>query len=910
NCTENHENLCKIIDKWNQNKDNFLNEITRFDEKINDIFYDYDDLKQNINDNKKEKIRQLFICAFKRSSDRKYLINKLCNSKEKLFWFNFLYGDSSSDKNELNEDELIKYKLSMELLHNLNLLQYQRLISEYNVIPHFDDKVNSILLNIVDNWYEYFEENNANVDRNFNFNVFEMLFNIPEENFKKKHGNFALDIFKKDDDKVVIFTLINKFNKLILANQKVIIKKFLKEMMSYYNIFDTIKSKHKIYYLKKFLSKNTANISKYMLKDAIKIVIGIIEKINNDTVYDFYEVKAIEDLEDDVDTIPDKDNYSTILIHYLRDLIILHNDDDYYEDIYKYSEKFYKSDIIILNRISYYLIDKYYDNLKDIIWNSDKNPLNSKSSHEFSSILSNHKDNLKGEEINKLIGWIENINDFYKKLPSTSSSLKSIKKGWYCCLNQNNKEIKKILVNYKNVKAEDPHELNNKNQKISSSFYNELKNKTNNELIAFIEEKERSNDINCFELELVFEEIIGEKINQTVNEINNFLVLPLKYQISLFHVLLNKNIIFNEKINQFKVINYINDLLNSIQKNKDSMEEKLYYGIVGYLRRYGDNLNKKDDFFEDILIKVYGHVKQFKGDSFQECFDYCNDNFSKIYKIMIRYELKLENKEKNKIKIFLTEQLSKNEYELLYFVGYYLNNLYIQDNNWVKRNFDKIFPKKDNLWKYALRGYLESYPFKKRNNELIDYLNNKKLFNKIVNEEFRKNYYKQSVHFIFLEQDNNILDDLLENITEVESLEIIEIIHNLINKENITKYNNILIKIWGQLLIKFKENKNVFSEINIWIELINEINDDNFNLLLKSIDYLDADDYYYTRELKRLVDTSPEEVCKLLLNKKEILLHHPNELKYILDTLERKNFEKPYLLKIKRKYKRKGYIYS
>lgn len=143
----------------------------------------------------------------------------------------------------------------------------------------------------------------------------------------------------------------------------------------------------------------------------------------------WYSIKAIED---HYQNGFDSDNFPRQVVKFIREFLLkLPSSQSYYKTISKYLNEDKKT---IYPRIAYYIIDSRYQDLNHVFWAVDFNPLcNNLNNHELFELLKNHCNDFTKEQINRVLRWIQELDDYWEdnneeKHPS------SLKKMWLTAL--------------------------------------------------------------------------------------------------------------------------------------------------------------------------------------------------------------------------------------------------------------------------------------------------------------------------------------------------------------------------------------------------------------------------------------------------------------------------------------------
>jgi len=799
--------------------------------------------------------------------DQKYsnfLIEELIKNNIPKEWYDFFYkNDLLNIYHEKNNAELL-----IRFIFNISKKEY--------INKEFKDSFK----NIIDNLLKF----TPNVKNEYYlYLIFKTLLNINNTNFDENHANKSLEIFKKCNDFINYIELKNMLKKLYHKKFFCVVNDYYRFILSFQIDGWIIRSNIDKDLLNTFLNKYIEEIQTNELNYLIKLFIKNIKILLNNNIPDF--ITSIYNI--DGDESFNQDYLHNIVKSLIKSLLKIDKN-----SLIKYVKEFYSCEDILFNRIAFYLIDKNYSILNNIIWNSEKSPLNVYSAHEFSKLLDNHGKELNNYEIEKIKEWINVCDNFYNT--TEKKVLNSIKKGWYKKLDTSNPIVTKEIEKFDS--AVEPFNYSiiehyNATYGVSSTYLSNLKNKSNLEICEYILNEE----LNELELRESFRDLIEVEPDR-LNKISDFQDLPNNLQSILFNKLSDEKTFENIK-NHDTILDYIYQI---------NLKNKYDYNVIfWYLKKYVSLGNINKEKIEEILLKLLKTLNNYSYYNGELKYDFLNEPLSRLYDVMMLYLYK--NKTKS-IQETINRLLNKNPHnELKYYLGKYTPLIYRTEKDFKESLFGNIIKYHNDF--HFLRGLL-SWP-QYVSNELYEYLTVNNPFNidileTIYYSEFRQIYPKIFIIFIIsnvlYRDEEKLMDILLENdITNNE----LEIIIDIILPKNITKktYNNF-IKIWEKILAN-TDDKLILNKINLWIRNINKIDEKTFGLLKKSVKYIDEKNCYMVMYgYQKIVEESPEYVGKLIIEQ-EVICQDIDILKNIIETLERKD-KKRLANQIIKKYEEKN----
>ena len=273
-----------------------------------------------------------------------------------------------------------------------------------------------------------------------------------------------------------------------------------------------------------------------------------------------------------------------------------------------------------------------------------------------------------------------------------------------------------------------------------------------------------------------------------------------------------------------------------------------------------------------------------------------NNSKGKIYMTLFQYSLRLarlEGKESDRwdddIQKLITQNIElKDDNPLLFYViGQFLPNIHYLDENWMIHNFNKLFPLESKAnWSAAFSGYFFHH---RRPNKI-----HLKLF-------IEGSHLKEALanDLIEGESKNSLIQQLcIAYLYEFESIEIgNDVIQSLINSKSESVLSSLIYFFWSprfpfekKVITKIKplwlnlhnraikmDDKELHSYILSgcckWLNSIEEIDDELYEILLGSATFINQHDRYSVIEsLSKHINNYPEKVGSILLElfKKEV----------------------------------------
>jgi len=775
------------------------------------------------------------------------------------------------------------------------------------------EEVTNLLTTIINNAIS----NRTYEDWREDWYILKVLFNMPSQAIKIECMQFIWDALKKDlNVRVLSSDIENLVVPVLLENDMKEHLLKLIEILFDYKIDDTNKSFQdrepliEKYWLFDLMSKYSKKIAKCVDIDGLKIVLQIINKIVHQDKGAFNNIWIVTIEKHQQNNFPDR--YDNQIISFTRDLFEVVNPIDS-KDIIK--TLLYKEQPIF-KRLSFHTINYHYDNLKDIFWqwlNSEDNILNSTYRHEYCKLLTDNAGKFMGSELQKVLGWIENLDysKYYKD--RTAKQLERItayrKKEWLLSIKDNSKEAKKLYKQYNKVA---PEEIRHPCFDTWSSGFQRINH-------SHLEDKDMFCKQSIVEIIKYIKDFDPDKIDKSPFDTNEDLIEgladdlgnciknnPLKFcnKVLLFNDFdyLHKYYIIygfsrawreKQKFNWANLFEFIEKILDEdFLKSKDKYKFWLI-GEIANLIEYG---TQKDDnsFDKNLLSKAKEILFRLLKNKDNETIDdddwihyVLNSPNGKVLHALVNYALRygrLNSNQKVKwgkeVKEFFTNELEKdNNYSILVFtiLGQYLDNFLFLDENWVNTNFDKIFSiENEKLWEISVDGYF-SYSttvYKNMYNRFKDSGHLKKSISFAFKQDRTSEKIIQHITIAYMgDFDDETIINILNSKKSKHIIEIITFIwHGYRDKHSQEDLKKIYI-LWDKIFDIFKkqttnEAQEIFSALCKWFVFIENIDKNNIDKLKISAKFSEKqhNNYFITEELLRLVEKSHQYVGDIYLH--------------------------------------------
>lgn len=744
-----------------------------------------------------------------------------------------------------------------------------------------NDKITQLLLEIINNYisYDYGNDRNYNTDLSF----IKLIFYLPKDKITIDHINLiskALNskwdssIIQSELSEAPIKKLIEYERKDLLLRLLDIILSFKKENGKYSDDYVSIMDE---FWLNKILKDNNLLIAEFCALDAFKVALNKISNILDEDEFQF-DYGAIPTIEDHPQSMFTEEDYKFLLVHFARDMFeYLESKGIYSEDIRECTEKLIASEKKFFKRMGIFIINLFYDELNDLFWNWNNNPLDDLNfRHDIYRLFNNNylKFDDDEEKINLIVKWIDN-QKFIFELEKEVAEPKTIaiqKLRWLLALEDSeNQTIQSLLKEYRDIYSD---EIENPDfdiwygdiVTISGKDSEKLCVKNNQELADYLNEKNSSESFfEKSELSESFIKCVSHNPDKFAKDITPFLEVSRENQYNLIRGLLNAW----RSENTFECNEILDNFILKILEDENFWQEDysdINYRnwIVSAVADFIEIGNKEDiNSFEKESLPLSEKILLILSDKSEsdlpEMHDLItsvlNSTFGKIFSAMIVYSLKCfreTGKFPDSIKIELEKRLQDPLIELSVTLGRFLPYLYKMDKYWVNENLELIFPKDDDTetWKNAFMGYLfyssVIYP------DIYKLFKRKEHYDDAIKTDFEDRQITQRliqhVGTFYLLNEEDIEDEtsLIYKLIYHKNPEQISFLINFISSQkNLINLEQIK-QLWDKIVDIFSDNNEVENcdiivKLARWIELVQEIDADVHNWLVLSAKCMKSD---------------------------------------------------------------------
>lgn len=398
---------------------------------------------------------------------------------------------------------------------------------------------------------------------------------------------------------------------------------------------------------------------------------------------------------------------------------------------------------------------------------------------------------------------------------------------------------KELDVNFQNEKDK-PESVTKKPFVLISA--DELLLKNNEDILAYIQDFNPNAQTDKRVID-EFGKTLGEAIKKEPQRFSDEMTMFVNvHNICLFHILyafteaLKAQKIFNLQ----KVFGFCNECIankiisSNLQSSESTSSDLTIKSLTGLLFEWMQSIPNKLDFnllpeAKKIILNLARDIKPVEDFSLKNIsvpYYSLSSTAGFIIRALIDYTILKAKNDKAKNGISIWEDDVKLNYEDMFekgiidsyiITGWYFNQLWYLDKDWLIKILNKIYKSEDRLWLAFLRGYVIGVPNTTKEKFDIIYPHFKKAIEKnIDHKDFHNNgIIRFIIHFYFSSysesNSENLILLLIKNLNPKQNLDLI----NLIVQQN-NKYKALEIK-----------DKNVFEEkiLIIWSNLAEKYKD-------------------------------------------------------------------------------------
>ena len=343
-----------------------------------------------------------------------------------------------------------------------NVLGYLENVARQNA-NNPTDEITASLVSVVDSIISYKNEADERIDNSTtDWIMVKIIFTFPVEKITEGHIEFIRTALRSQWSAVSLVASevdTSALNQLIHRNAKELLLKLLDVVLDYQKKNISIGEKYvpiiNEYWLNDMLEKHKTNIAKLCATQAAEVALRKMRDIISDDAEQFHAA-MITTIEDHPQMHSPND-YQCRLVRFVRDMYGLAEPKQLREIIITLIQEKHS----IFKRIGIYTINVHYEELNDLFWEWQGNPLEEQwLKHELYELLKARSLSFTKEQITKILNWIETKNYYtpkdLKEESDLEKSLAYYKKEWLSALTTTNDPD--VISAYQKYEAIEPHQ--------------------------------------------------------------------------------------------------------------------------------------------------------------------------------------------------------------------------------------------------------------------------------------------------------------------------------------------------------------------------------------------------------------------------------------------------------------------
>ncbi len=748
--------------------------------------------------------------------------------------------------------------------------------------------------------------------------ILKIVSTLPVDKIEDQHIEFVRTSLKSRWGSALVGSEIGKSFLSHIIQQKAtpLILKLLDIITDYRELTekngDKYKSLMEKHWLSKALKNNTHEIIKICGIEAALIVISKIKSIIqiSDSMFHILWIPTIENHPQNRHA----DKYECQMVHFLRDTFEQLSP----VNVRTMVKSLLLEDHIIFKRLAVHTINHHFDSLNDMFWTWDGNPLDIYGvKHELFELLKNNCVSFDKNQIKQVMNWIE-TKDYYipdeiqGEPDKINKSLAYKKREWiFTLLEAKHPDVITAYETYEKtnpVKIDHPgfdHWSETRWGSISPITPEEICAKSNSDIADYLnnfQEKSIGWKSPTKEgLSSEFRTCISSNPEKFTKDLNPFFNVQRTYQHDLLWGLWEAW--RNKKSFEWdELLAFILKIISAKEFWEEEFDKSHYdyrNAIISQVSELINDGTRNDSHAfksellpeaEKILLALVEKTESTLHDMGDLITSVLNSTKGNIFSAMVNYSLRYArlNKKNDEerwietIKVDFNKRLDRTfepSFEFSVTLGQYLPNLHHLSKNWVIDNVNRIFPKdNDRHWQAAFMGYL--FYASSVYEVLYSLLRKNEHYNKAIETDFNDDRISERLV-------QHICTGYLQNWEKLEDKS--SLLYRLIDKNNPDQLSEIvsfylmigdrpidktkLKPLWKSLFdiaslnIEKFEYQNIMSAISKWISLIDEIDDEIFEMLKYSAKYVEVDHNtsMFVEYLAQHVESDSEKVGKLYI---------------------------------------------
>ena len=816
------------------------------------------------------------------------------------------------------DNQPISQKMPDQPVHFWHALGYVERIANHTKEAPCEETF-SVLADIVNTIVKYTNDTETSIASDHtNSQVIKIICALPIEKIESWHLTFIGVALKSRVGATLVDPTIGEtvLPKLLNGGAKELTLTLLEDMLDAEVIHGDIRSVMEEHWLWNALQKHEQGIAELCGIETVRIACARIQALIDEGAYSFNIISKIDSTPSDYPLR----HYAELLVGFtsgmLRSVEFGNNIEEMVKDLLQEglvvncNDPLKKEARTIFGRIALTAVTHHYENLKQLFWEWQGNPLDSIGlKPELYQLIKTNCTKFKESEIDQILYWIESAE--YKA--STESAVAYRKREWLSALSETgNQKVVSASQKYEQINSREiDHPGLLRWTEVGWGYTSPitvdvLSGMSNAQIAESLNDFKQDGIVGPSEpseegLREVLEEYVAANPQQFTDDLHPFYRVQLQYQYSLLQGLL-KAWRDKKQFNWAPLLEFIHHILTSKRFSID--EHKTGFNYTDWILSTSAELitlGTVDDnnafdaqllpLAEKVLLVLVAKVKSDRETDTDAPITVLNSTSAKVFSAMVDYALRLARTSKTEnevrwsqsVKADFTKRLDRtleSSFEFSFTLGTYLPNLMYLDKEWVVGNINRIFPQQDEYnWQAAFSGYLyNSHIYA----DLYSLLKGHGHYQKALNTSFA---------------DSGIHRGLIEHVCTgwIEGNEVLSdknsLIYQLINSENPNLLSNLVHFFWRQrnnlrpkvkakvrptwrVLYEVLSQKDdvekygeVLSRLSGWVALIDKIDGEVLKWLKMSTQYIKGFTYsaFFVEELLPHATKTPAEVGDIYL---------------------------------------------
>ena len=793
------------------------------------------------------------------------------------------------------------------------------------------EKTFNILADIVNTIVNYTNDTEASITSNHtDWRIITIVCTLPIERIESRHITFVGVSLRSKPGSTLMDSAIGDtvLPKLLNGGAKELTLALLEDILDAEVVHGDIKSVMEEYWLWDALRKHEQAIAELCSVEAIRVACARIRSLIDDGAYSFDIIREIDNAPADY---PHR-RYAELLVGFtsglLRSVEFHSGIEEIVKDLLEEGLAVSCNDLVkkkaraIFGRIALTAVTHHYENLKQLFWEWQGNPLEETLlKPELYQLIQTNCLTFDESEIDQVLDWIESVQYMaFAEDPETRAKVSAYRKReWLSALMETGNE--KVISAYEKYQRINPAALEHPGLlwwtevgwgNTSPRTIEEMSGMSNAQIAEFLNNFKQEGIAGPSEpsaegLRETLEEYVTIEPRKFADDFQPFYGVQLQYQCSLLQGFL-KAWRDKKKFNWTALLKFTHHILTSKLFRTDAHKTGLNYrdwilAATAELIKAGttDDEHAFDlqllPLAEKILLVLVEKVKLDNSAIADAPITVLNSTPEKVFSAMVDYTLRFARTNETEngirwpqaIKADFTKRLDRSlepSFEFSFTLGAYLPNLMYLDKEWVVSNINRIFPQQDEYhWQAAFSGYLYNY----------------QIYADLYSLIREHGHYRKALNTNFV--DKEVPRGLVEHICTgwIEDSETLDdktsLIYGLINSGDSNLLSTLVHFFWRQRndlppKVKAKvrpawhalievlsqksnvaEYQNVLSRLSGWVALVNKIDAEVLKWLKISTQHIKGltDSAFFVEELLPHTTKTPAEVGDIYLG---MLMHN------------------------------------